>query len=332
MSRSQGPTNTLLDIARRKDPDGKIAQIIELMQEENEILKDIPYITCNDGTNHKTTVRTGLPEAYWRKYNMGVPKSKSTTTQIVDHTAKLEARSEVDKDLVEINTDSPQAFRFSEDAAFLSAMNSKMASTVFYGDKNTPEAFVGFAPRYSKISTDKSKSGYNIINAGGAGSDNTSIWVVGWGERTVHGIIPRNTTAGFNTTDLGVETVYDDNHNPFRAYVTLFEWFNGLCVRDWRYVVRIANIDVSNLAANSSAADLNDLLLQAIHRFPANRMGVRFGIYCTEEVLTALDRQTLGKNQAMVGWRQVQGEEVLAFRNIPIRRCDAIKLDEAVIS
>ena len=328
----QGPFTTLYDIARRKDPNGDIAKIVELMQQENEILKDIPYLECNDGTNHKTTTRTGLPEVFWRRYNMGVPKSKSTTTQIVDHAAKMEARSEVDKDLVDINVGNEKEYRFSEDAAFLSAMNNKMAETVFYGDKNTPEAFVGFAPRYAKISTDKTKSGYNIISGGGAGSDNTSIFVVGWGPNTVHGIIPKGTTAGFKTTDKGVQTVYDSNGNPFDAYVTKFEWFNGLCVRDWRYVVRIANIDVSNLASGSSAADLNDLLLTAVHRFPANRMNVRFGIYCTEEVLTALDRQTLNKNQAMVGYRQVQGEEVLAFRNIPIRRCDAIKLDEPVIS
>ena len=327
MSQSQGPFSTLLDIARRQDPDGKIAQIVELMEQENEILKDIPYVVCNDGTNHKTTTRTGLPEAYWRRYNMGVPKSKSVTAQIVDHTAKLEARSEVDKDLVEINAD-PSSFRFSEDSAFLSAMNNKMAYTTFYGDKNTPEAFVGFTPRYAKISADKNKSGYNILDAGGTGSDNTSIWLVGWGERTVHGIVPRNTTAGFKTTDKGIQTAYDDNHNPFDAYVTVFEWFNGLCVRDWRYVVRIANIDVSDLAGGS-AADLNKLLIQAVHRIPTNRIGVRLGIYCNKDILTYLDLQTLGKNQAMVGYRQVQGEEVLAFRQIPIRQCDAIANDEA---
>lgn len=332
MAVSDANTNTLLDIARRKDPDGKIAKIIELMEQDNEILKDIPYRECNDGTNYRTTVRTGLPSAVWRMYNRGVPKSKSTTAQIVDHAAKLEARSEIDVDLVKLNTGNEREFRFTEDAAFLSAMNIQMAETVFYGDKNTPEAFVGFAPRYSKISTDKTKSGYNIIDAGGTGSGNTSIWLVGWGERTVHGIYPKGGKVGFSMTDKGIEKVEDAEGKPFYAYVTQFEWYNGLCLRDWRYVVRIANIDVSNLAAGGgSAADLNTLIIKALHRIPINKIGVRMGLYCNKDVFTALDLQTLNKNQAMVGYRQVQGEEVLSFRNVPIRQCDALKNDEAQV-
>lgn len=328
MAISDPNTNTLLDIQRRKDPDGKIAKVIEVLTEDNEILKDMPFRECNDGTNYRTTVRTGLPTAVWRMYNRGVPKSKSTTAQIVDHTALLEARSEIDAELVQLNTGNEREFRYTEDIAFLSAMNSQMATTVFYGDKNDTGAFVGFAPRYSKISTDKTKSGYNIIDAGGEGANNTSIYLVFWGERTVHGIYPKGGKAGFEMIDKGIEKVTDDEGKPFYAYVTQFKWLNGLCLRDWRYVVRIANIDVTKFET-ADAADLNTLIIKAMHRIPNNRIGTRPALYCNKDVFTALDLQTLNKNQAMVGYREVQGEPVLSFRNIPIRQCDALVSTEA---
>jgi len=334
MAVSDPNTNTLLDIARRKDPDGKIAKVIEVLSEDNEILKDMPYRECNDGTNYRTTIRTGLPTAVWRMYNRGVPKSKSTTAQIVDHTALLEARSEIDAELVQLNTGNEREFRYTEDIAFLSAMNSQMATTVFYGDKNDTGAFVGFAPRYAKKSADKTKSGFNIIDAGGEGTDNTSIYLVYWGERTVHGIYPKGGKAGFEMIDKGIEKVTDDEGKPFYAYVTQFKWLNGLCLRDWRYVVRIANIDVSNLAnavnaGSNPAADLNKLIIQALHKIPTNTIGTRPALYCNKDVFTALDLQTLDKNQAMVGYRDVQGAPVLTFRGIPIRQCDAIVSNEA---
>ncbi len=51
------------------------------------------------------------------------------------------------------------------------------------------------------------------------------------------------------------------------------KWDNGLALRDWRYVVRIANIDVSNLSEPSSAANIAKLMVKALHRIPNRGMG-----------------------------------------------------------
>ncbi len=322
-----GPLISLLDVAKRTDPNGKISQIIELLEQENGILKDMHFEQCNDGTTHKTTTRVGYPTAYWRLYNRGVPKSKSQTTNITDHTAMLEARSEIDKDLVDINAN-PAEYRFSEDIAFMSAMNNQMAETLFYGDANKPESFVGLTPRFNKLSTDAKNAGSHIIDAGGgSATDLTSIWFIGHGPRTVHGLYPRGSKAGFSHEDKGVQTVYDDDKNPFDAYVSKFTWKNGLSVRDWRYVVRIANVSIAALSG-ATPPDLIKLMIQATHMVPENRMGVRFGFYCREEILTALDIQTLSKTNAALRYSELQGEPVLQFRTYPIRRCDALKSGE----
>ena len=41
---------TLLDLAKRLDPDGKIATIVELLAQTNEVLADMPWVEANDKT------------------------------------------------------------------------------------------------------------------------------------------------------------------------------------------------------------------------------------------------------------------------------------------
>jgi hypothetical protein len=86
-------------------------------------------------------------------------------------------------------------------------------------------------------------NGQNIIDAGGTGSVNTSVWLVVWGEKTVFGIFPKGSKAGLFHEDLGLIDAFDANNNRYRAYADHWQWKNGLVVKDWRYVVRICNVD-----------------------------------------------------------------------------------------
>jgi len=184
---------TLADHAKRLDPDGKVPSIVELLSQSNEILDDMLWMEGNLPTGHRTTVRTGLPAVAWRLLNQGVQPSKSTTAQVDEQCGMLEAWSEVDKDLAMLNGNTA-AFRLSEAQAFIEAMNQEMASTLFYGNAGlTPEEFTGLSIRYSDPAA---VNGQNVIDAGGSGSDNSSIWLVAWGGQTVHGIFPKGSKAG----------------------------------------------------------------------------------------------------------------------------------------
>ena len=90
---------TLTDWAKRLDPDGRVAAVVELLSNTNEILDDMLWKEGNLPVGHRDTVRTGLPSVYWRRINEGVATSKSTTAQIDSQCGMLEAWSEVDKDL-----------------------------------------------------------------------------------------------------------------------------------------------------------------------------------------------------------------------------------------
>ena len=324
---------TLAEWAKRLDPDGKVPTIVELLSQSNEILADMLWMEGNLPTGHRTTVRTGLPTVAWRLLNQAVTPSKSTTAQIDEQAGMLEAWSEVDKDLAELNGN-VNAFRMSEAYAFIEAMNQEMASTLIYGNSGlAPEEFTGLAVRYSAISG--ANNGQNVISGGGSGSDNTSIWLVGWGAQSCFGIFPKGSKAGLIHEDYGLTTVTGSagiGGTRMRAYQERYQWKAGIALKDWRNVVRICNIDVSNLVAKSSAADLTELMIKAYHRI-INKNN-RLAFYCNRTVAQMLDIQQRDDVQSggQLGYTNVDGKEVLSFRRIPIRIVDAITETEATVS
>ena len=326
---------TLADWAKRLDPTGKIDRIVEMLSQTNAILQDIPFIQANGKTHHRTTMRTGLPTVAWRLLNQGVQPSKSTTAQADETIGMMEAWAETDVELARLSGD-VAGFRLSESQAFIEAMNQEAASTLFYGNSGTaPEEFLGLAPRYSSLAA---ANGQNIISGGGAGADNTSIWLVGWGEQSVHGIFPQGSTAGLEHQDLGEETAETTAGlagNRMRVYRDLFKWKLGLAVRDWRYVVRIANIDVSNLVANSSAADLIALMTRATWVYGGDGPGTgRQVFYMNRTVARLLDLQSREDVAGGGGitYENVGGQRIGNFRGIPIRITDAILETEAAVA
>lgn len=326
---------TMLDFDKRLDPDGTIAQIVELLSMTNEIIPDATWIEGNLETGHRTTVRTGIPTPTWRKLYGGVQPNKSTTAQVTDNCGMLEAYAEVDVALADLNGNAP-AFRLSEDRAFIEGMNQEFAKTLFYGNEgSTPEAFTGLAPRFNAKSG--AANGDNIIlaDASASGPDQTSIWLVCWGANTAHCIYPKGSAAGLKMTDKGVVTVenVDGSNGRAEMYRTHYRWDVGFSVRDWRYIVRIANVDTSALTKNASAgADLIDCLAQALEIVPSLSLGKPV-LYCNRTVKSFLRRQIANKVAAStLTMDQVAGKHVLMFDGIPVHRCDSILNTEAVIS
>ena len=329
---------TLVDYAKRLDPEtNSVTQTIaEMLNETNAILTDMMWKQGNLQTGHRLTMRTGLPDVTWRKLNQGTPTSKSTTAQVDEACGTLSAIGQVDIELAELNGNTA-AFRASENKAFIEAMNQEMAQTLFYGDHTTaPEEFLGLAPRYDTISG--ATNGQNVISGAGAGSDNTSVWLVCWGPNSVHGIFPKGSMAGIkHDPGNGPDWAFDGDNNRFKAYIDDYKWKCGLALPDWRYVVRICNIDVSNLVAESSAADLIKLMSRAMDRIPSF-MGVTPVFYCNRTVFSMLKIQALGKSYTALSVRESLTQfgsgkaRELAFLDIPVRLCDEILSTEATIS
>ena len=327
---------TLLDLAKRKDPDGKIATVVEILNEVNELLDEMTWVEGNLETGNRTTIRTGIPAPTWRKMYGGVQPTKSTTAQITDNTGMLEAYAEIDKALADLNGNTA-AFRLSEDKAFIEGMSQEVSDTLFYGNEGTePEAFTGLSPRFNSLSAENAD---NIIDTGGTGVDNASIWLIVWGPNTVHGIVPKGSTAGLQVEDKGVVTLEDasggSNTGRMEAYRTHYRWDAGLTVRDWRFIVRIANIDRSDLnPAHSSGDDLPDSMFQAMRLIPNLNAG-RASFYMSRDIATMVARQvavdgassflTSESNAGDMRWTE-------RFHGIPMRRVDSLAGNEARVT
>lgn len=323
---------TLADLAKVTDPDGSIADVVEILNATNEILMDMTFLEGNLTTGHRTSIRSGLPTPTWRKLYGGVQPTKSRAVQVTDNTGMMEDYSEVDKALVEM-AGNPAAFRLQEDRPHIEGMNQEFASTLFYGDESTaPEEFTGLSARYNSLSAE---NGDNIISGGGSGSDNASIWLICWGPNTCHGIIPKGSKAGVQQRDLGEVTLEnaDGANGRMQAFRTHYRWDVGLSVRDWRYAVRVANIDRSALTADISAgADLNDLMHQAWTEIPNTSMG-RCAWYMDKSILSMLRRQTSSAvSSSTLTTDIVGGTMQTSWGGIPIRRCDALRGNEATVS
>lgn len=326
---------TLTDWAKRLDPDGRVAAVIELLAITNEILDDMLWKEGNLPVGHRDTVRTGLPAVYWRRLNEGVATSKSSTAQIDSQCGMLEAWSEVDKDLAVLNGNTSQ-FRLSEAQAFIEAMNQEMAATLFYGNQDVDEKeFTGLTPGYNSLS---GVTAQNIIAGGGTGADNTSIWLVVWGENTITGIFPKGSKAGLQHEDLGLTTVTGGSlgvgaGTRMRAYQDHFQWKPGLVVKDWRYAVRICNIDISAVIADGAGATVKlfEYMIKALHRIPSERMG-RPVFYCNRTIRQMVDIQAMNKSNVLLTIGREEGMFKTSFRGVPIKTCDSLLENEALVS
>ncbi len=328
---------TLLNIETRRDPRGMLQRkIIEQLSQTDGILDDMEFEECNDGTGHKTTIRTGIPDATWRILYQGTQPNNSTTAAVRDACGILEARSSIDVEAARIaagrSSDNGAAWRETEESAFRQGLRNGLVSTLIYGNASTnPERFTGIAARFNTVNPAVAATADNVIDAGGTGADNTSIYIHTWHPLFGSMIYPEGASSGLEMRDLPEADVLDASGRPYRAFQTLYNWRAGYSLRDWRGVVRIANVDVSDLTkTGSTGADLIDLIAQGIERLPDEAVLLgRVSIYCHRVVRSFLRRQISNKSNVWLSMGEVGGKKVTMFDEYPIRRCDSISLAEA---
>ena len=165
----------------------------------------------------------------------------------------------------------------------------------------------------------------NVIDAGGSGSDNTSIFLCVWGPNTGFGIVPKGSKAGLQVTDKGQVTIenVDGAGGRMEAYRTHYRLDAGMTIRDWRYFARVCNIDISDLGTLANTKNLITWMIQATERIPALGMG-RAVFYVNRTIREKLRLGILEKTNTQTTFETVAGKRVMMFDGIPVKRCDAI--------
>ena len=334
---------TLWDNAKRRNPNGTVATIVELLSQMNPILEDMVWAEGNLPTGNRTTVRTGLPESTWRRAYKGVQPTKSTTAQVDDATGTLEAYSEVDVLVADLYADK-KAFLATEATAHLESMNQEIAETLIYGNATAePSKFTGIAARYNELPGDySSPSSQNVFDAGGTTGELTSIYLVGWGKNSIHGIYPKDSMAGVRHEYLGIDVVYDDDKGRYKAHRDHFRWDAGLTVRDWRYAARIANISLNDLEkitgtqALSVPTSIIRLMSRAIDTLPSLN-NVRPVFYVSRKLHSLLMIKAMEKTVNVLAIQEGLDQfgnrrQGLSFLGVPIKKVDAIVNTEEVVT
>lgn len=328
---------TFMDVAKRLDPDGKIDNIAEVFTEVNEMLMDAHVIEANGITSHRTTLRTGLPTVAWRQINQGVQPSKSSTRQIDFTAGMIEAMGQIDEELLGMIEDKA-GYRLSENRPTIEAISQLLQDTMLYGDvRLNPERFTGLAAYYSALSGADS-SNYVISGGGTTANAQTSLWLVVWGEQSVHLFYPKGSQAGIFHEDKGKVLVEDGitTGSKYWAVIDQYKAKMGLCVRDYRQIVRVPNLDVAAMDTADSEADTSaniiKLAIKAQNRI-WNLKGGRAAWYCNKTVKTCLDIKAMSKPNGHLNIQTLQdGAPMTRLLGLPVRRVDAILDTEAVVA
>lgn len=331
---------TYAEWALRHDPTGKIATMVNMMSQANGMLEDMLTVECQSGNAFEYTQIVKLPTPSRRVYNQGVRKSLAGVAKLTATCKEYADWSVIDKNLAELGG-TLNELRAGEDTIHMQALGQLVASDLIYGNTSTdPTQLTGLANIYNTVSTATSPIAKNVLDMGGTGSTNTSVWLVNWGPKAIHTLFPKGTQAGMQHKDFGlVPNNQDANGNPFPAYMTWLEWKIGLAIHDWRMAVRACNIDVS-LLNGGSAANLITMLTKMIHRLPIQPVGVgpvqqndavpdklvmgRPCFYADRTILEYLDIQAQNKTNMLLQMREWDGHTVLTYRGIPIRCVDAL--------
>ena len=326
---------SILEFAGREDPAGTYAQVIEIAQENNAMISDMIWRPTNAKTMHRTTQRLAYPTPGRRRIDQGVASSKSVTRQVEDKTTRIESHSKVDAMHEEWEGENFDAYRLDEDMAHMVGHNEKVTFDIFYGSTaSDPEGIDGLTTRFGD---DTGEWADQVYDAGGSGSDNASIWKIGHGPQTFHGIFPKEDVAGMKMEDKGKSIAYDSSNREYEAYRTFCKWSYGISVRDPRAIARMAAIDVSTLQSDTAGTthDLLDYFAILDERTDYSFGGpVKWCYYTNRNVYGMLLRQALKKSTTHLTLEEAQtagNKRVLKFLGTPIHRVDALTSTEAAI-
>ncbi len=339
-----GTNLTIAELIRREAPDGTLAMLIDVLNEQNRILEDITWIECNSGTYHESTRTASEPTGRERAYDEGVNPEAGVTEVIVEPTCMLNGLSEVDVMKFRHSAD-PGAARLEEDGFFLRGMTKTFVSRLFDGDRSTdPRQITGINNRslYSNLQTTETEV---FDNAGGNASstaNKTSIYCIQWGNKKVDLIYPRNDpnkmtedTLPIKMEDFG-RTIQTDVGGTQKRPV-FQTWFSndfGIFIHDYRTIKRVVNISTTNIDGVDDFGFSEVPLIRLWNQLQYGGAGAVF--YCNRAVLTQATERANEKGNAWFTM-DTEGEgpfagPVTRFMGIPFKLVEQITNTQATIT
>lgn len=303
--------------------------IVEILNKSTPLIEDMAFQNGNQLYGHMFRVRAGLPGVTFRAINKGVKPTRSSVKVQTETCAMMEAVSEIDKKLVDM-ADDQALFRLQESAAFIEEMGQRFEREVWYGDTGwDPQGIMGLSKRYSDLT---GPAADYILDCGGTGNDNTSIWLIVHSTESFFGIVPKNSKAGLQHFASGVIDLneYDDDGKAlgtFQGYRDRFQWDIGICLKDYRQVVRACNISINALFTETTTTTIANDLLLTVNRMTNRIYNLNAGrpvFYMSRTLKDFWERQLLTNTYIERSIDQATGKLTTSYKGIPIHLCDML--------
>ena len=332
---------TFRDLHAGRTPNGFVDRdVVDMVTQENPVLKDILWKQCNKGREDIVTIRSGLPEAVVRAYYEGWTGTKSSKRQVTNACCRVTTGIEFDFDLYSQDKDKA-AFLTDEQKAHSAVLGDKVASLLFYGDtQGDPKGINGFAKTFGQYGatsggsmvTDDKVAAFYCLNGGDAAGTQArrSVFLVGWGANSAHGIYPEGTSAGIEIKPLQHQMVRQADGSNLDMGLQEMNWYAGLNIRDFRFCGRIANINIATDPGSNGATDITKLVRKLVTR--AKSTGVTQRLYMARLVFEAIAEQFEKKTQGnAVKYADLEQKKDATLMGIPVAFCDCMNGDEAAV-
>jgi hypothetical protein len=298
---------TLLDIAKLDAGIG-----YPLIEEAVKLAPELMVVPADTilGTTMELTVRSGLPSVRFRNANEGVPRSKSTYETRTFQTHILDHQVAVDEQIVHGSRDKGRLLENHASGAMEAAMQY-IGSQFYYGTGNDTKGFPGL------LAQCKSDAAHTVDAAGAASK--TSVWFLRLGRECVEFLFGNGQTVRLNDT-WELETVYDDNGNPYKAYTNWMKGRVGMRLANKNCAVRIKNLE----EAGTNKKTLNDSLL-----YSAYEKFTEFGFEPTHIFMNGRSREQLRNSRTATNSNGTPAPLPTEWEGIPIIRTASIANDEA---
>jgi len=342
----------LQDWAMMASPDGTIGYIVNLMAQCNNVVEDAIAKPGNLPMGHECSVVAGLPQPSWKANNQGIAATKPLFGKVKFSIGILRDYGMVDKDEAELNGEVAQ-FRLQQAKTHIQGMAQKVANSIYYANEATlPSSTTGLTLYYNSLETATAMTASNVINAGGTGSSNATLWLQGWSDEGGTALLfPKGSAAGLIHEDKGdIVPLYDVNGLRYEGYTDVFTWKLGVAVDNWQFNVRVCNIDTTTSAGgllSTTPPDLFALMSAAINLVPHTtprasgivktddpngNIGHKFAWYSNRTVKTAMEIQAIRNKNVLMSPVEFAGAPVLNWRGVPIRLNDQLTNTETVVS
>lgn len=333
---SNGINNpTLLDLMHVLRPDGSVeTDIVALLEKRLPMLRHAVAKEGNETTGHTFTAETSLPAVGWTRINEGVEASKGTDEQFTETCAMLEAYSKIDAKLVDLN--GGQAYRATQDEKFMRALRIEAARALMYSSTLvTPLQPHGFTPRFNSVTgytgnqvVKLNAAPYSISAANG---DYASIWFIAWGDNRCYLTFPKGTMGGIQAEDKGEQLIEDSAGKINSWWMYHWIWKLGLVIEDHRQVARLANIDLSEVAAtDANLKVLIDAMIDTMYRI-FDETDSRIKIYTNRSLQAILHKAAMRNATNTLTLDTFEGRTITRFMGHEIAVMDTLTTAESLV-